>query len=402
MTAQFPTTDTMIARWTALAEEIAGARYDSDRKGELIVLGSGISIIDLTRDAESEIRSADVVFHCVYDKVTQARVGELRPDAYDLRILYGEDIDRHLTYVRMAEAMLHHVRCGRKVVAIFYGHPGIFAMPAHRAVHVARQEGHRARMRPGISALDHLVADIGFDPALPGMASFEATDLLLRKRRIDPSLHIILWQVGVVGEFQFKPRGFENKGYADLAALLAEVYGEDWPVTHYIAPQYVGIDPLIEQIRIGDLLKPEQREHICSLSTFYIEPRDGVTTDIAMSTRFGREDTPGSSRPRVPLRTFNYVRYGRREAEALQFFGQFRAPEHYRLTSNTPEYRFMLGLSEDLALQDRYRADPEAVVAACGFNLRGERNAQLLAIPHPRAIDAALGDIEAPEQTLAK
>ena len=396
MTASFPTTDSMIARWGALAEEIAGANYEGEAKGELMVLGSGISIIDLTRDTESEIRSADAVFHCVYDKVTQAWIGELRPDAYDLRILYGEDIDRHLTYVRMAESMLHHVRRGKKVVAVFYGHPGVFAMPAHRAVHIARQEGHRARMRPGISALDHLVADIGFDPALPGMASFEATDLLLRKRRIDPSLHVILWQVGVVGEFQFKPRGCENKGYADLAALLAEVYGEDWRVTHYIAPQYVGIEPLIEQIRIGDLLKPEKREHISSLSTFYIEPKEGVTTDMAMSSRFGRTDQPGSNRPRVPLRTFNYVRYGRREAEALQFFGQFSAPSHYRLTPNTPEYRFMLGLSEDLALQDRYRADPEAVVAQCGLTLRAERSAQLLAIPHPRAIDAALGEMEAP------
>lgn len=402
MNVTFPTTDTMISHWAELAEEIAGARYDGATKGELIVLGSGISIIDLTRDVESEIRSADAVFHCVYDKVTQARIGELRPDAYDLRILYGEDIDRHLTYIRMAEAMLHHVRCGRKVVAVFYGHPGIFAMPTHRAVHVARQEGHRARMRPGISALDHLVADLGFDPALPGMASFEATDLLLRNRRIDPSLHIVLWQVGVVGEFQFKPGGFENKGYADLAALLATVYGEDWPVTHYIAPQYVGIEPLIEQIRIGDLLKPEKREHISSLSTFYIEPKESVTTDIAMSSRFGLEDQGGAELRRVPLRTFNYVRYGPREAEALQFFGHFKAPTHYRLAPNTPEYRFMLGLSEDLALQGRYRADPEAVVAECKLAWRGQRNAQLLSIPHPRAIDAALSDIDSTEPAAAE
>lgn len=394
MNASLPTTETMIARWAELSEEIAAANYKGDDKGELVVLGSGIAIIDLTRDVESELRSADAVFHCVYDKVTQAWIGELRPDAYDLRILYGEDIDRHLTYVRMAEAMLHHVRCGRKVVAIFYGHPGIFAMPAHRAVHVARQEGHRARMRPGISALDHLVADIGFDPALPGMASFEATDMLLRRRRIDPSLHIVLWQVGVVGEFQFKPGGFENRGYAELAAMLVEVYGEDWPVTHYIAPQYVGIEPLMEQIRIGDLLKPEKREHISSLSTFYIAPKEGVMTDTAMSSRFGRESQSHPERPRVPLRTFNYVRYGRREAEALQFFREFRAPSHYRLAPNSPEYRFMLGLSEDLALRERYRADPEAVVAECGLTLRAQRNAQLLAIPHPRAIDAALGETE--------
>ncbi|MEM6908045.1 MAG: SAM-dependent methyltransferase [Pseudomonadota bacterium] len=400
--ASSPNTETMIARWADYAAEMASARYNGDETGELVVLGSGISIIDLTRDAEKELCSADAVFHCVYDKVTQAWIGELRPDAYDLCILYDEDVERHLTYVRMAEAILHRVRCGQKVVAFFYGHPGIFAMPAHRAVHIARHEGHRARMRAGVSALDHLVADIGFDPALPGMASFEATDLLLRGRQIDPTLHIVLWQVGVVGEFQFKPGGFENTGYSELAARLIEVYGEDWEVTHYIAPQYVGIDPLIERIRIGALLEPEQRKNISSLSTFYIEPKDGVLTDIEMSSRFGRERNGASDRPRQPLRTYDYVRYGPREAKALRFFGNFTAPDHYRLAPQTPEYRFMLGLSDDLELERRYREDPAATVIESDLTVRDQRTAQLLAIPHPRAIDAALGDLEISEQVKSR
>ena len=392
MTAPSPTTETMIARWAELSAEIDGARYDSKTKGELVVLGSGISMLDLTRDIERELHTADSVFHCVYDKVTQAWIGELCPEAYDLRILYGEDIDRHFTYVRMAESMLHDVRRGKKVVAVFYGHPGIFAMPAHRAVHIARKEGHRAKMRAGISALDHLVADLGFDPALPGMSSFEATDMLLRRRRIDPTLHIVLWQVGVVGEFQFKPGGFENQGYEDLVALLGEVYGSDWYVTHYIAPQYVGIEPLIERIRIGELLDEDKRANLSSLSTFYIEPRDGVVTDAAISRRFGRPLPDDAQLPARAVRTYNYTAYGPREVEALRFFGNYTAPSHYHLTPQTPEYRFMLSLSEDLSLQVRYRDNPQAVVAETAIALRAERNAKLLAIPHPRAIDAALSE----------
>jgi len=388
MNEEGPTTELMIERWRVLAEAVSTASYPSGAIGQLVVIGSGLSYIDFTRDGDDEIRSADVVFHCVYDKVTQAWLGQIRPDAYDLRILYGENIDRHMTYVRMAEAMLHFVRSGKKVVAVFYGHPGVFAMPAHRAIHIARQEGHQARMRPGISALDYLVADLGFDPALPGLTSFEATDLLLRRRRIDPSLHVVLWQVGVVGEFQFKPKGFENRGFDLLVEVLTGVYGRDWIITHYIAPQYVGIDPLIEKITVGDLADPANRKSISSLSTFYIEPKVACETDREMCRKLGYMD--GGRPVPEPFRIYNYTAYGRREQSAVRNYARFSAPPHYHLAPSSPEFHFMLDLSRDLTLQVAYRQDPQAVVAMSRHAPRNPRNAKLLAIPHPRAIDAAL------------
>lgn len=385
-----PNTQTMIDQWTQLSAEIGKASYDKNVKGQIVVIGSGLSFVDFTRDAEEELLSADAVFHCVYDKVTQTWIGQIRPDAYDLRILYGENIDRHLTYVRMAEAMLHFVRLGKKVVAVLYGHPGVFAMPAHRAVHIARSEGHQAKMRPGISALDYLVADIGFDPALPGLATFEATDMLLRKRRIDPTLHVVLWQVGVVGEFQFSPGGFENRGFEMLVARLKETYGPDWEVTHYIAPQYVGIEPLIERIPVARLLDETTRKAISSLSTFYIEPKVEVDTDRDISLQLGfiRE---GQEAP-APMRLYDYTRYAAREQFAVRGFTRFTPPPHYRLASYSPEYEFMLGLSRDIKLQAQYKVDPTRVVAASSLPLHSERSAKLLSIPHPRAIDAALNE----------
>lgn len=384
----------MTARWEALAGEIAATRYDPACRGRLMVMGSGLAFTDFLRDAEDEIRDADAVFHCVYDKVTQVWLGQLRPDAYDLRILYNDGIERHLTYVRMAQAMLHHVRLGRRVVAIFYGHPGVFAMPAHRAIHIARDEGHEARMRPGISALDYLIADLGFDPALPGFASFEATDLLLRRRRLDPTLHVVLWQVGVVGEFGYTSGGFANRGFDVLARHLEEVYGPDWTVTHYIAPQYVGMDPLIERIRIGDLTTAENRARISSLSTFYIEPSEDVETDADMSAALGC--TRAGEAASRPFRIYDYRRQGPRERATIRDLSRFRAPPNYRLTGYSPEYQFMLDLSRDAALQAEYRRDPETVVRRVAVSFGSERKGRLLAIPHPKAIDAALSEESVP------
>lgn len=51
-------------------------------------------------------------------------IQELKPEAIDLFVLYGEDKDRHETYAQITEVLLHYTRRGCKVVAVFYGHPG--------------------------------------------------------------------------------------------------------------------------------------------------------------------------------------------------------------------------------------------------------------------------------------
>jgi uncharacterized protein YabN with tetrapyrrole methylase and pyrophosphatase domain len=97
------------------------------------------------------------------------------------------------------KVMLKDVRAGHDVLGIFYGHPGVFVSPTHRAIAIAREEGYKARMLPGISAEDCLFADLGIDPAINGCVTHEATELLMRDRALNPSVHNIIWQVGGVG-----------------------------------------------------------------------------------------------------------------------------------------------------------------------------------------------------------
>ena len=97
------------------------------------------------------------------------------------------------------QVMLRDVRAGHVVLGIFYGHPGVFVSPSHRAIAIAREEGYKARMLPGVSAEDYLFADLGFDPACEGCVTYEASDLLIRNRPLNPSSHNIIWQVGAIG-----------------------------------------------------------------------------------------------------------------------------------------------------------------------------------------------------------
>src|ERR1700721_722299 len=129
------------------------------RPGRLVVVGSGIkSIGQFTLEAVAEIKRADRVFFGVADPSTEAFILENNPNAVDLYSLYDDGKDRHGTYVQMAEVLLREVRQGFYVVGVFYGHPGVFVNPSHRAISIARAEGYDAVMYAGVSEEDCLCA----------------------------------------------------------------------------------------------------------------------------------------------------------------------------------------------------------------------------------------------------
>src|SRR5262249_57146904 len=117
-----------------------------------------------------------------------------------------EGKSRTRSYAEMAERIVDAVRAGEQVCAAFYGHPGVLVSPAYQAIVGARRAGCQARMLPGISAEDCLFADLTIDPRCLGWQCFEASDFLLRRRRFDPSVALILWQAGVRGEGSIRPQ----------------------------------------------------------------------------------------------------------------------------------------------------------------------------------------------------
>ena len=103
-------------------------------------------------------------------------------DAESLYDLYGNDKPRISTYLEMVDTALRHVRQGMRVCLVFYGHPGMFAFSPHEAIRIARDEGYRAELVPGISTEAALFADLGIDPSHFGWQGFDATELLINNR----------------------------------------------------------------------------------------------------------------------------------------------------------------------------------------------------------------------------
>lgn len=360
----YPTSAEHTRRWQKLAREIADRRHEireqpiqTEKPGELVVIGSGIETIGFMLGDDALLLDADHVFYCVADPATVVWIKQLRPDAMDLYVLYDDSKPRYVTYMQMAESMLHYVRAGQRVVCVFYGHPGVFVLSTHRAILIAKREGHRATMRPGVCALDCLCADLGVDPCHPGMQTHEATDMLVRRRKPDSSLHVVLWQVGLIGEMGYRRQGYINKNFSVLIDYLQEFYGTDYPITHYVASRYPVVPPLIEIFQLSELHDPSVQARITGLSTFYLAPRDATQADPEMVTKLGLLK-PGQSMKTSTAALREIGSYGPRERKAFDDFAKFSVPPEYHWQSETEASRFLIELRQDITLQRAYAADP--------------------------------------------
>jgi len=238
--------------------------------GSLVVVGTGIRLIGQTTiESLAHMERAQKLFYLVNDPTTIAWIQSLNPTAESLADCYVSGMARTRIYRVMADRIVSAVRSGLDVCAAFYGHPGVFVDASHEAIRRARRAGVPARMLPGISAEDCLVADLGMDPATNGCQSFEATDFLMYRRRFDPSSALILWQVGVLGEASVRDdMSCRPERLAVLTAHLQRHYPPRHRVVLYEAAQFPVGEPMIKRIPLVSL----KQETVLPMSTLYVPP----------------------------------------------------------------------------------------------------------------------------------
>jgi len=183
----------------------------------------------------------------------------------------------------MTDRILQALPGDSPVCAAFYGHPGVLVNAAHGAIRRARREGHDARMLPGVSAQDCLIADLGIDLTLSGFQSFEATDFLLHKRGRDPSCALILWQIGLVGVqgYRAQHQNWNFEGFEILADRLMRIYGPRHKAIVYEAAIYPIFEPVIQRVPLNRLTKAE----ITTASLLYVPPSRMAPWDHKMAKR---------------------------------------------------------------------------------------------------------------------
>jgi len=270
-----------------------------DVRGSLSVVGTGLQIGQTTIEARGLIEDADKVFYLVADPLTARWIQRLNASAESLYDAYAVGKPRVDSYAEMVARILAPVRSGSRVCAVFYGHPGVFALPSHEAVYRAREEGFAARMLPGVSAEDCLFADLGLDPGNGGLQSFEATEFLLYRRTFDPCVPLVLWQISVVGEFGYRTDQAADRG--GLHVLIDELvhhYGPDHEVVIYEAATLPVCGPSIEVVRLADV----PTSAVSAVATLFVPAKPGRVVDQAMAARLTR-DAPVESQTEAIGRT---------------------------------------------------------------------------------------------------
>jgi uncharacterized protein YabN with tetrapyrrole methylase and pyrophosphatase domain len=238
-----------------------------DRSGSLVVVGTGYHIAgQTTSEALDCLRESDAVFYLVYDALTESWVRSLNPTAVSL-----------LKYVKpgrpsidccnaMVNRILSAVGRGLDVCAAFSGHPCICLYPSHEAVRRVRSQGFRARILPGVSALDCMFADLGVDPIRNGYRVLDATAFLIYGYKPQPSSALILLQIGNIG------RTAEGQS-ADVQAktkVLREVLEKSYPACHPVILYETAPNPLVEPRMQRVSLSKLDKQEIRFTTTLYI------------------------------------------------------------------------------------------------------------------------------------
>jgi len=246
-------------------------------RGSIACVGLGMTLgSHLSPLARSHIQSAEVVFAALSDATVERWLEHIHPNVRSLQPYYREWV----------EVMMAEVRAGKRVCAVFYGHPGIFAWSPHEVIKVARAEGFQAHMEPGISAEDCLYADLGIDPGRLGCQHYEASQLLFYETPINPCAYLVLWQVGLVGD-RSMARFSTGPEYRQV---LVDVLSRDYPLDHEITI-YRGATLPVEQPRIRHVaLRDLPATKVDSDETVVLRPAAALRANHAVRERLAALD----------------------------------------------------------------------------------------------------------------
>lgn len=257
------------------------------KRGSLVCVGVGMTLgSHLTPLCRSYIEQADVVFTGLSDGVMELWIAQMNPDVRSLQQYYREGKPRAETYREMVEAMLTEVRAGKTVCGAFYGHPGVFALPPRKALAIARSEGYEAHMEAGVSAEDTLYADLEIDPGEVGCQHFEANQVMVYRRRIDPSAYLVLWQIGIAGDRSYSKFSTGTEYRQLLVDLLLRDYNPDHEVILYTAATLPTRGPKIQRLKLKNLPRTPTDIHM----TLVIPPGQALQPDATMRRKLAKLD----------------------------------------------------------------------------------------------------------------
>jgi hypothetical protein len=154
---------------------------------------------------------------------------------------YAEERPRVSAYRHIAARVMDAALDHPPVTFAIHGHPMVAAHPPFQILELAHALHVEVTVLPGISAIDGILADLRLDPVVHGMQMYEATDLLLRRRPLQPDVPAIIWQIGPLETSLHSMRVSRPERFSRFIAHLRQFY----PGGHEVAAIYCSPHPLM-------------------------------------------------------------------------------------------------------------------------------------------------------------
>jgi hypothetical protein len=215
---------------------------------DIWIIGTGMVPVDqLTVEAERAVRRSRKVLVADTGVATlewlQARCDDV-VDVFDG--LYTAGQERIHAYQRVADNVIAAAKEQGPVTFAIHGHPLVFSTPPFLVMEAARREGLTVRVLPGISATAQLLCDLAIDPGAHGIQMMEATDMLVRRRPLQPDMPALIWQIGNVETRLHSYRPSLPKRFERLVHYLSLYY----PPNHEVVAAYARPHPLAQRTLI--------------------------------------------------------------------------------------------------------------------------------------------------------
>jgi uncharacterized protein YabN with tetrapyrrole methylase and pyrophosphatase domain len=195
---------------------------------DIFLLGLGIcGYSQVTKETEQALALCRKIFYLHTEPYIGEYLKRFCNDVEDLYSLYKDGQDRLTTYRAMANRVMDAAAQGGPVAFAVYGHPLCFVTPSKVIRLEGPVRGLRVVMLPGISALDTLIVDLDFDPAVHGLVQYEANYCLMYRPALDDTIPCLIWQPGAVEVSTYAPGMSKPERFFRLRDYLLSYYPAD-------------------------------------------------------------------------------------------------------------------------------------------------------------------------------
>ena len=236
----------------------------------IVFIGVGIKFYaHMTQESISHIQECDKLFYLVNEPATIEWLKTQNSSAESLENIYFSD-DRLCAYQEISKKIIQETDNHTNICIVMYGHPLVLNLPTKLTIDAISNCSLDVNVviLPGISSESVLYCDLGIDPGIGGIQSYEATELLLYNKAIEVTSHLIIWQIGIIGA-RGRVKGHDNKkGIKLLKKYLLKSFPENHLIKLYQASQYSHIKPIINTVKLSEL----NQVPMSQLVTAYIAP----------------------------------------------------------------------------------------------------------------------------------